>query len=92
MTLDTLSELIDRTLRDASLFNPLILIPVFAIVGLAQWIIGFMRAAAKEERLLKHKHESLDRFSVPHDQDTDDDKPKRYMTIGDDGELVEMDE
>lgn len=37
----------------------------------------------------------FDRFSVPYDQDADDDKPKRrepYVTIGDDGELVEMEE
>lgn len=30
-------------------------------------------------------------YSVPHDLDTDE-KPNRYYTVGDDGELVEMDE
>lgn len=41
----------------------------------------------------KPKNESpLSRFSVPYDQDLDDETPKTYMTIGDDGELVEMEE
>lgn len=73
----------------------LLLIVVSAIIGLASSLIRRIRQGVAGEDYDKPKNQSpLDWFSVPYNQDLDDEKPKRqtYMTIGDDGELVEMDE
>lgn len=92
----------NEPLIDASAFIPLFRVTLLMICMPIGFYIGWQICnvlreifSQPKEKLEKLKNENrLDRFSVPYDQDTDDEKPKRqtYMTIGDDGELVEMDE
>lgn len=67
---------------------------IFLGVRMGNRIIELVKFILLEEAEKTKRKNTLDAYSVPYHLEAEPEKPKRqvYMTIGDDGELVEMDE
>ena len=95
MSPEEIERALNAIARELPTYIAVVAMPAAIALGIrfGAYLIRTIQESLPADQEKTKRKNTLDNYSLPYDQDIDDEKPKRqtYMTIGDDGELVEMD-